>query len=144
MRRRLAGNHGGVTTFVVVLVVPMMAVAGLAYDGGRMLAARREAVDVAQQASVAGSQAIAYDAVRQGRVDVDIGEVKTASHRYLSSVGYAGTVHVTDTEVIVEVTATVEMKMLSMVGVGSRSVSGQAATQLARGVDTADVRRGGS
>ena len=144
MVKRLRGARGGVTTFVVVLVVPMLAVAGLAYDGGRILAARRQAADVAQQAALAGTQAIGHDAVRQGRVDVDVGAVKTAAHRYLGEVGHTGSVYVTDAEVVVEVHATVEMEMLSMIGVGAKSVSGRAAAQLARGVDVADTRRGGN
>lgn len=138
MVRRWGDDRGSSTTFVVLMVVPLLMVAGLAFDGGRILTGRREAIDVAQQAALAGSQAVAGVEVRQGAVGVDAGLVKAAAHAYLQELGHTGTVVVTDTEVTVTVSQVVDMELLSVIGVGSKTVTGVGTSNLLRGVDAAD------
>lgn len=135
----MAGDErGGITTFVVLLVVPMVLMAALAFDGGVLLAERRGAVDAAQNAAIAGTQAVDASAVRQGEVVVRNGAVQAAAVSYLAEVGDTGTVLVSATEVTVTVTREVELQLLSILGLGSRSVSGTATSRLVRGVDGPD------
>jgi uncharacterized membrane protein len=138
-RNRAADERGGVTTFVVIMVVPVVMMAGLAFDGGRILAGRREAIDVAQNAALAGAQEIDAAAVRRGQVAIDPAAVTAAAHAYLASTGHRGEVHVEGTEVIVRVTMVVDMQLLSAIGVGSRPVEGIGRSELVRGVDAAET-----
>ena len=131
----MADERGGASTFVVLLVVPMVMMAGLAFDGGQILSARREAADTAQQASLAGAQAINGPTVRQGQIDVSPALVHAAASQYLADAGHTGTVQVTPTEITVTVTQTVDMQLLSVVGVGTKTVTGTATSRLVRGVD---------
>jgi Flp pilus assembly protein TadG len=132
----LADERGGTTTFVLLLVVPMVMMAGLAFDGGQILSARREAADTAQQAALAGAQAIDGPTVRQGQIEVSPGLVQAAATQYLAEAGHTGTVQVTATEITVTVTQTVDMQLLSVIGVGSKTVTGVATSRLIRGVDS--------
>ena len=66
---RLRGARGAANALIIVgMTGVMLLAAGLAFDGSRVLAARREAVDVARQAARAGAQAVDIGAVRAGGV----------------------------------------------------------------------------
>ena len=54
--RRLHGDEGMVTAFVAILAVSIIFVTGLVLDGGYVLAAKREANNLAEQAARAGAQ----------------------------------------------------------------------------------------
>jgi uncharacterized membrane protein len=136
------GERGSVTTFVVVMVVPVVLMAALAFDGGRMLAARREAIDTAQNAALAGAQAIDGPAVRQGGVDVSPGRVAAASQEYLARNDATGTVSVGPNEVVVTVTDTVELTLLPMIGITTKTVTGTGRSELVRGVNEVDLPTG--
>ena len=70
--RRLRGARGAANALIIVAMTGVMLLAaGLAFDGSRVLAARREAVDVARQAARAGAQAVDIGAVRAGGVAID-------------------------------------------------------------------------
>ena len=69
---RLRGARGAANALIIVgMTGVMLLAAGLAFDGSRVLAARREAVDVARQAARAGAQAVDIGAVRAGGVAID-------------------------------------------------------------------------
>jgi len=129
-----ARERGSVTTFVVLMVVPSLLMAGLAFDGGQILTARRHAIDTAQNAALAGAQAVAGPVVRQGGVGVAPGRVDAAAQQYLAATGAEGTVQVGPNEVTVTVTQTVELALLPLVGISSRTVTGVGRAQLVRGV----------
>ena len=65
-RRRCRRDEGVVTAFVVIFAVALVFVSGLVLDGGRVLASKREANNLAESAARAGAQAISDDAVRSG------------------------------------------------------------------------------
>lgn len=134
----LGDERGGITTFVVLLVVPLAMMAGLAFDGGRILAARRDVIDTAQQAALAGAQAVDGSSVRRGEVAVDPALVQRAAASHLAAAGHDGAVTVTATEVTVTVSAVVDMRLLSIIGVGSKTVTGSATSRLVRGIHAAD------
>ena len=64
--RRGEEDEGVVTAFVVIFAVALVFVCGLVLDGGRILASKREANNLAESAARAGAQAISDDAVRSG------------------------------------------------------------------------------
>jgi Flp pilus assembly protein TadG len=135
---RTSGEGGAFTPWFVVLVVPMMLMAGLVFDGGQVLAARREALDVAQNAARAGAQAIDGGQIRQGIVAIDPALVNAAAQDYLTATGHTGTVTVTGTEVTVVVTQIVDMQLLGAIGVDAKTVTGTATARIVRGVEGAD------
>ncbi len=112
---------------------------GLSFDGGQILAARREAADNAQQAAVAGTQGLDETATRQGNTRLDSGLVASEVNSYLSAVGATGTHTNTATTVTVTVTETVDMQILSMIGIDSKTVTGTATARVVRGVEGPDT-----
>lgn len=128
-------EEGGLSAFVVVLVPTLVLVAGLVLDGGRMVAARRDVQDVAQNAARAGANAVSVASVRTGSTAVDAGRAQAATQAYLGRVGHRGTVRVTGDLVEVEVSQSVPMQLLSLGGVGPRTVRAVEQARIVRGVD---------
>lgn len=138
--RRCRGEDGAFTTWFVVLVVPMMMMAGLVFDGGHVLAGRREALDVAHNAALAGVQAVDETQARTtGVVSFDPAAAQAAANNYLAINGFTGSVAVDGTSVTVTVTNQIEMQLLSVVGVGDKTVTGTATARIVRGVEGADT-----
>lgn len=115
--RRARGDDGIVTAFVVIFAVALVFVCGLVLDGGRILASKREANNLAESAARAGAQAISDDAVRRGSaVIVDGAGAQSAACDFLSRAGQpcgGGTFVSTDgNEVRVTVTRSVDLLLL--------------------------------
>ncbi len=111
--KRLADERGTVSTFVAVITVAMLMAAGLAIDGGRKIAALREATHLADNAARAGAQAIDVDTLRTTGVllvepDVAIAEADA----YLASLGHSGQIQVSGDTVTVTVSITVDAVLL--------------------------------
>ncbi|MEL7154998.1 MAG: pilus assembly protein TadG-related protein [Actinomycetota bacterium] len=142
-RARSGDERGSITTFVVLMVVPVLMMAGLAFDGGRILAERRAALDAAQNAALAGSQAIATNAVRQGDVTLDPAGAAAAATAHLAAIGDTGTVSVAPaggpTTVTVTVERRVDLVLLAVIGVEAKTVSATATSRVSRGVEGADT-----
>ncbi len=133
------GERGSGGVFLVVITSALLMMIGLSFDGGRILAERREAIDVAHQAALAGTQGVATSDVRQGNVSVNPQFVAARANAHLAAAGYSGTVTVTATEVTVTVTTDVDMQILSAIGIGSKTVTGTATSRLVRGVEGPDT-----
>ena len=97
-------DRGAVTTWFVVMTIPMLLMAGLVFDGGRVLSERRESLDVAQNAARAGAQAVDLTALRSGGLEVSAADAETAANSYLSANGFTGLVSVIGDTVTVTVT----------------------------------------
>ena len=139
LRVRFRAEVGSVTVFVVILAPALVMMAGLAFDGGRILSARRQAFDVAQNAAIAGTQAIDVTGVHGGESRLDPGLVAVAVNSYLAEAGATGTHTMTDETVTVTVTQTVDMELLDAVGVGPKTVTGTATARIVRGVEGPDT-----
>lgn len=128
-------ERGTVTVFVVGLTLALMMVAGLVYDGGRILAARRQAHDVADNAARAGAQAVDVDALRAGApVELDPLAAQVAAEDHLALTGHVGEVSVTGDSVEVTVTITTSMVLLQLAGVPERTVTASGRARLVRGI----------
>ena len=117
----------------------MAMMAGLAYDGGRILSARRDAFDIAQNAAIAGTQAVDISGVHAGDVRLDPSVVAGEVNGYLADVGATGIHTMTDQTVTVVVTETVSMELLGAIGVGPKTVTGTATARIVRGVEGPDT-----
>ena len=108
----LRSEEGTIAAFVAVLAVALLAVAGLAYDGGQIIRATADARDLAGAAARAGAQQLATDQVHAGRAWLDPTAAEQVATQYLATVGAGGSVTVTDTDVRVTVTVTQPMRLL--------------------------------
>lgn len=137
--RRVREESGQVTTFVVILVAAMLLCGGLVFDGGRLLASRRQLHDVASGAARAGAQALSVDTLRsEGSTAVDITAGIAAAEDYLAASGRTGEVDVTGGLVSVTVTEDLDMVILQLAGVSSRQITGHGTAELVRGVSTGE------
>lgn len=127
-RRR--SDRGSVTGYVVCSTVGLIACAGLVFDGGRLLDARIEAADLAENAARAGAQQVV--SIRDGQWRLDTVGAQRAAAGYLHAHGASGEVSVSANDVSVTVTLHREMALLGVVGVSGKDVS---ATRTARAVD---------
>jgi hypothetical protein len=112
--RRFAAEDGTISAFVAVLAVALVAVAGLAYDGGQIVRATADARDLASAAARAGAQQLAIAEVHAGRAWLDTPAAEQAATAFLAVTGTVGSVQVRETEVQVTVTVTQPMRLLPL------------------------------
>ncbi|NUK21692.1 TadE/TadG family type IV pilus assembly protein [Streptomyces lunaelactis] len=130
-------DRGGVTVFVAVCVIALIGIIGVAVDGGSKMRATERADYIAGEAARAGGQAIdPAEAISGNAIVVDPQDAQAAAQAYLRSAGATGTVSVSgDGKTLnVAVTASYDTKFLSVVGIGSLSVTGQGKATLLHGV----------
>lgn len=135
-RRR--GSEGSLTVLVAVFAVAMFALAGLAIDGGRALAARQQASAEAEQAARAGAQAISLSALRQGTVVLDPTLAVTDAEGYLQQIGAHGSAVATVSTVTVTVDVEVPTTILGIVGIRELAVQATASASDQHGVSEED------
>ena len=109
----LRDERGSITAFVAVVAFALVMVAGMAYDGGEIVAAQARARAVAAKAARAGAQEIDPTALRAtGRPTLDPARATRAAERYLDDVGVDGTVDVRADTVEVTVRIVQPMRIL--------------------------------
>ncbi len=134
--RRPAGQDGAVSLFLVVAVLALFIAVGLVVDGGQKLRSTQRADDVAAEAARAGVQSIQpANTVRGQPAQVNPEAAIGAARHYLSAAGVAGTVTVTGGRVQVSTSISFNPAFLSLIGLGTQTVTGRAEARLARGVD---------
>jgi hypothetical protein len=114
-------ERGSISGFVVVLAMTFVACAGLAFDGGRMIAARVEATDAAENAARAGAQQVT--SLRSGSPRVDKSAAVTSANRFLETIGVTGEATADENSVTVTTYVQIPMILLGMFGVRGKSVS---------------------
>ena len=127
------GERGSVTLFLV-LMMPALIIgcAGLAYDGGGIVATKRQAMNDAEQAARAGAQGVATEALRDsGSQRLDAARAEAAALDYLARIGRSGTVEVDGDAVRVTVSITRPMVILPL---GAVTVTGVAEARTVRGL----------
>jgi uncharacterized membrane protein len=135
--RPTATERGTISVFVVVVTVALIAVAGLVLDGGRLLAARREAQDIAANAARAGAQALDEEHLRAGRTVIDPTAGATAVARYLVQTPATGTSSISGDAVTVRVQMPVRV-LLPLTGTSQRTVTSSQRARAVQGVTTGE------
>ncbi|MGI8684929.1 MAG: pilus assembly protein TadG-related protein [Acidimicrobiales bacterium] len=129
------GEAGQVTAIWAVLALSLFLLGGLVHDGGQILTARREADNLARQAARAGAQVLDENSLRAGAAALDPVGAETSVRAYLDRRHLVPiAVEVTASDVTVTVAMTQPTPLLSLVGIGSRTVSATATARSARGV----------
>ena len=113
---------------MVCLVMATMSLAGLAYDGGRVVSAYMAMTDAAQNAARLGGQQIV--GIRDGHPHIDENSATSTMRVYLAVRGMTGKFDVQGTIATVEISKKVPMRILGIIGVGERTI---------RVIRTADV-----
>src|SRR5262249_55151271 len=112
-------DSGSLTLLLAVLIIALLALAGLVVDGGRMLNQAAKAYAIAQGAARAGAGMVDRSAAyRSGTFLVDQGQALAAARAYLASTGYVGAVSADGPRQIkVTVTITGRTLVLSLIGI---------------------------
>ena len=113
-------NRGSLSALVVCLVMATMSLAGLAYDGGRVVSRYMEISDAAQNAARLGGQQIV--GIREGNPRIDEDLATSAMRAYLVTHGLTGIFDIQGTRTTVTVSTKISMRILGIIGVGERTI----------------------
>lgn len=112
---RFRDERGALSTFLAVIALALLMAAGLAVDGGRKVAALREASHLADNAARAGAQAVDLDTLRSsGELRLRPDEATSRATDYLASLGHEGQIQVASDTVTVTVSLTVNPVLLPL------------------------------
>ena len=115
---RLRGDRGSGSVWAIGIVAVVALLAGAVLDGGNAMAARVQALDIAQQAARAGAHQLDLGALRnQGVIRLDPGAAQAAAQAFLQQAGATGTATATAAQVTVIVTRAEPTLMLQAIGV---------------------------
>ena len=140
---RAVRDDSGAAAVILVLLTPVLfALAGLVLDGGRAIAARQHAADLAEQAARAGVDMVDVTTLRSTGTDtVDPAGGVAAACRYVAAAdpgaGCEAVVH--GASVTVRVTTTTPTVLLGLVGVNRLHAAGTATAAPATGVVTGEA-----
>jgi hypothetical protein len=128
-----------VATFVLVAVLALLALAGLVFDGGALLSARREGMNVAHGAARVGTQEIDEVASRHsGRPVMNRAAAVREAEAYLIRKGWDGYAVAYSDRVEVTVTTTKPLTMLGAIGVAPRTVRATSSARPVFGVSAGE------
>jgi Flp pilus assembly protein TadG len=120
---------------LAVMMVVLLAFAGLVVDGGRKLGQTEKAEAIAQEAARAGAGMVNTSAAYgSGTFRVDLPQALAAARSYLAAAGYSGSVSGSGDKITVTVTVTQKTAMLSLVGIDTMTSTGRAVASLVTGV----------
>ena len=135
-RARPHGQDGSVSLLLVVMVVGLLIAVGLVVDGGQKLRSGQRADDAAGEAARAAVLSIEPGTTIRGqRPRVDQAAARRAAEGYMQRAGFSGSVTVGDGRVQVRTTSSFTPSFLSIIGLGTQTVTGQASARLVRGVE---------
>ena len=117
----VSSEDGVVTAFVVGLLMTFVICAGLGVDGGRLVAARLEMADLAENAARIGAQEL-FD-FRSGEPKLDHSSVRNSVSGFLSDDADQAEVTVLGSQVAVTIRRDIEMTLLKLFGVRSHRLT---------------------
>lgn len=113
-------SRGSISALVVCLVMGFVSLAGLAFDGGRVIDAYVQASDVAQNAARLGAQQLV--GFRSNRPHIDAQASEQLMKSFVSLHGFGATYAIDGTTARVTIERRVPMRILGLIGIGSRRV----------------------
>ncbi len=127
LTRRLRADDGSISPFIVVLLPALVGLAGLAFDGGNLFAARREAHNVASAAARSGANDILESSIYAGDPRLAPSATTTAlAFAYAQGATVATSDQIADDLIEVTVTKSVDTEFLGLFGIDGATVSGRA------------------
>jgi uncharacterized iron-regulated membrane protein len=133
--RRRTDDRGQMTGLIAILAIGLIAVAGMAYDGGQFIRSYTEASDLAEAAARAGAQAVPQESLLAGAPSLDAAAAQARVDEFLAAAGHpdSGTVSINGNQVTVTVTLQQEAHILP---IPPHQVTAQASATPTRGIDT--------
>ena len=131
-------ESGSLSVFVVALAFSLVVLIGLVVDGGRALAARQAAANVASEAAQAGASQVSVQSLRWDEVGADGVRASKVAEAYFTARGYGGSVRTLDDVVTVSVSATQPTAILGLIGIHEFHVAATASAVEVHGVTKAD------
>lgn len=126
------------SAFFAVVVSALFAVAGLVVDYGGALQTKREAIDLARHAALAGAGQTSVADLRRGSYRIDPVQAETAARQFLAAAGAEGTISATADLVTVQVTAARATTFLGLFGAERITVTGSGQARALHGVTRED------
>ena len=127
-------ERASVSVVVVMVTTALLLVAGLVFDGGRVLTAHRDADAVASAAARAGGQSVDETGLRTGSgTPLDPSDAKRRVAAYLADTDFTGTATVVGDTVTVTVSRTETLPLLSLAGLHDTRISGTGTARAVRG-----------
>ncbi len=146
MTHRLAGGQAGsISVMAPLLILTVLALLGLAFDGGTAITAHQHAIGLAEQAARAGAQQVSLASVRSpsGPDRLAAQAARQASTAYLHRVGVSGQVRVghDQTGDFVEVTVAWSQPVVfaGLLGLRRFTGTGTAQARLCHGIVTEEA-----
>ena len=119
-------EQGSITVFVVGILLALVVLGGLVFDGGAIIAGHREADAEAEGAARAAAEQISIPALRSGKVQLVSNQATSAAQQYLRHYGHTGIVTIDGDTVTVTVTYPIDMQVLNLIGISTKTVTGTA------------------
>lgn len=131
---RHRGDSGAATLWMVLGTIIIFAVAGLVFDGGTLIAAKRDAINDAEEAARAGAQAIDTASVLAGgEPQLDPAAAAARAEQFLATNGWTGSATADTASVSVTITRQQQMTFLQTFGLGERAIAGTATARPQQG-----------
>lgn len=121
-------QRGSFSAFMVIMIVSLVALSGLVFDGGRIIGAYLEMSDDAQNTARIGTQNIV--SIRAGEPEIDPAQAHQDMSNYLQQQGHDASVYVTKESITVEIRKYVPMRVLNMFGISGRTISVRRTAQM--------------
>lgn len=126
-------EQGSISLWLATSAFAMLVLVGLAVDLGGTVHAQQHARAVAAQAARTGGQQLDPSAaVRGDAARTDTAAARRAATAFLRASGATGTVSVTATTVTVQAHESYDTAVLSLIGITTLPVSGQAEARITR------------
>lgn len=106
---------------MVIMIVSLVALSGLVFDGGRVVSTYLEISDDAQNAARIGTQNLV--SIRVGDPEIDPAQAHRDISEFLRQQGHDASVYVAKESITVEIRKHVPMRVLNMFGVTGRTIS---------------------
>ncbi|TDD96025.1 pilus assembly protein TadG-related protein [Jiangella asiatica] len=131
--RPLERESGSFTLIFAVVMVALIAIVGLAYDGRAQLTAQQRADAAAGEAARAAGQEI-DGSVITGSPGLHRTRAVAAARAYLKAAGVRGTVSVSGTRIVVRTDASEPAAILPLIGITTLEATGTATVEIATGL----------
>jgi Flp pilus assembly protein TadG len=132
--RTRRSQAGVVTVTITVLVIAIVAAAGLVIDGGRLLAARRDASSTAAAAARSAAQELDVSRFETGNnVTLTIEDATNVAREIITRQGYnltETTITINGAVVRIEIREDVPLTLLTFTGLRTQTVTGTATAEL--------------
>ena len=133
---RARDERGSATIWMVTAAFAMSILVGLAVDLGGQAHAQQRTHDLAAQAARSGAEEVLAAPAIEGRyAHIDNAAAGRAARTYLSRAGVTGTVRVRGNRIHVDATDTYRTRFLSIIGIASVRVHGEAEAELIRSLN---------